>query len=215
MTSPSDEIRNNIMRILYEIHKKSRSPNSIPKGIKDLCKTLKNEFGYKQNEVSHNLDFLVQRGWVAEIVIKKTFTKNLLSREQSQKKYKISDIGIEKYEEASTFHSSRLKPTINVTNINGVTVVGDGNIVNTKYTDLVNVLDQLKQQINQSNKINDTKKLESIADIETIQSQLEKPNPNKSVIKTLFSPLEKIANLGGLISIFDKAKELISPLISG
>ena len=55
-----DVIRDNILRCLYELHRKARSPRSARKGIRDLLRALKERHGYKQQQVATNLDYLVQ-----------------------------------------------------------------------------------------------------------------------------------------------------------
>lgn len=210
-----DEIRDVLMRVLYDIHTQSRSPASIAKGIREITQIVQEKFTCKQQEISHNLDYIIQKGWVIKETIEKSFTtKDGMNINNPQFKYKISDIGIDKYEEASTFHSTKHHPTVNITNINGVTVVGNGNIVNSTYTKLMSELVNLKTALDKSKNISDTQKLEAIADIESIQSQLEKPHPNVSVIKTLFTPLEKVATVAGVYSAYQIVLELIKPLIS-
>tara|TARA_R110002110_G_C13467715_1_gene719476 strand:- start:1886 stop:2530 length:645 start_codon:yes stop_codon:yes gene_type:complete len=209
-----DEIRDNIMRVLHKIHINARSPTSIAKGIRDITQAVKTEYDYKQQEISSNLDYLIQKGWVIKEQVDKTFTtKQGVNVTNPQLKYKISDTGIDRYEEASTFRRVKQHPTFNITNINGVTVIGDGNVVNCKFTELMNELDKFKSEVEQSGKIDETQKLETIADIESIQSQLIKPNPNKSVVKALFEPLSNIATIAGVYNAFELINTLIQPLL--
>jgi len=52
------------------------------------------------------LDYLVQKGWVRQVIQHRTFTTPKgTTRSSEQKKYKISDIGIDKLEGASVFES--------------------------------------------------------------------------------------------------------------
>jgi hypothetical protein len=56
-------------------------------------------------------------------------------------------------------------------------------------------------------------KLETISDIDSLQAQLQKPSPDKSVIQTAWSRIEKTAAVGGVIEFVHKVAELIQPLI--
>ena len=49
-----------------------------------------------------------------------------------QVKYKISDIGITHLEAGTVFGKPETANQVNLTNVQGVTVVGDGNVVNTQ-----------------------------------------------------------------------------------
>jgi hypothetical protein len=55
-------------------------------------------------------------------------------------KYKISDVGINHPEAARVFKKPDKASGINITNTKDMTVVGDGNVVNTQLTDLSRAL---------------------------------------------------------------------------
>ena len=147
MSNPNDIIRDAILRYLYRVHKKARSPKTAAQGIRDIAKGMK-QFGYKLQEMASNLDYLIQKGWVREVVEQRTFTTERGTTQNSEKRsYKISDTGIDKLEAASVYQRASNESRINITNISGVTVVGDGNVVNTNFTDLSRTLDDLKQTV--------------------------------------------------------------------
>ena len=138
MGRDNDEIRRIILKFLYDVHRKARSMKSARVPISKLKSELK-KLGLKEHEIVSNLDYLIQAGWVkveseeVEFKTPKGFTKR-----QKREYYKISDSGINYFEGPSKFQ--RVEKSvygINVTNIQGVTVIGDQNvIVNTKYLDL-------------------------------------------------------------------------------
>lgn len=103
---------------------------------------------------------------------------------------------------------------INITNINGVTVVGSGNIVNTELTDLSSILSKIEVAITSSNKVSEVEKLNAIADIGTIQSQLSKPEPKKSIIKEAWQGVELAATSAGFLDLIQKGAELIGSFLS-
>jgi len=62
--------------------------------------------------------------------------------------------------------------------------------------------------------IDDSTKLSSLSDIGSLQSQLQKPEPNKSVIKELWNAIEKSLVVLGLVEHVSKIGALIEPLVS-
>jgi len=214
MSNPHDLARDFILRHLYLIHERARSPKTAGLKITDLARALKPE-GFKLQEVASNLDYLVQKGWVREVLETRTFTTPRGTTQQAEKRsYKISDSGIDRLEAASMYQRSPIAPHINISNIQGVTVVGDGNVVNTTFADLSRALSDTKRAVLAEPQISEDLKLETISDIDSLQAQLQKPKPDKSVIQTLWSSIEKTAAVGGAIEFVHKVAELIQPLLS-
>src|SRR5437870_10634301 len=115
-----------------------------------------------QEEVSSNLDYLVQVGWIREVVKERSFTTHRgMEMSQEQVKYKISDIGINHLQAGTMFKKPEVTSRVNITNIKGVTIVGDGNVVNTQYADLSRALDVLDKELGASDKLSDEQKLEA------------------------------------------------------
>jgi len=202
-----------ILRHLYAVHGKARSPRSAAILVSELTKALKTS-GYKQQDVASNLDYLVQKGWVREIVEQRKFTTPRGTTQSAERiTYKISDTGIDRLEAASTYQRPAVASHINVTNIRGVTVIGDGNVVNTTFTELSRIFTEMKQAVLNEPQLADSQKLDLVADIESLEAQLQKPTPQKSVIQALWSGIEKAAAVGGVIELVHRASELIQPLL--
>jgi hypothetical protein len=211
--NPNDAIRDAILRFLYSRHQKAKSPKSAAIGVRDLQADMKNQ-GFKQQVVASNLDYLVQKGWVREVVEARTFTTPRGTTQTAERRtYKISDIGIDKLEAASTYERD-VSRRVNITNIKGVTVVGSGNVVNTAFTDLSGVLDELRNEVLSSDRVSDEEKLNLAADIDALQSQLQKPEPNRGVVKSLWEGIEKAANLGGAGALASRAGHLLAQLLT-
>ena len=209
-----DLIRDAILRHLFTVHRSAKSPSKAAVGIRDLHSALKASRGYKQQEVGSNLDYLVQKGWVTEVRIARAFTTNRGTTQNSEQiKYKISDVGLDKLQQASLFQNVPMHSGINITNIHGVTVVGDGNVVNTHFTDLSRVLNEFKAEVQANTTLNDEQKLAVVADIDTLQAQLQKPEPNKSVIGTVWGGIEKAGKIAGLLTMIEKLRGYIQPLL--
>jgi hypothetical protein len=212
--NPNDAIRDAILRHLYEVHSKAKSPKSAGKKIREVQKALR-PVGYKQQEVASNLDYLVQKGWVREDIRERSFTTERGTQIPSeQRSYKISDTGIDKLEAASTYRRPETSSQVNITNIRGVTVVGDGNVVNTSFADVSEVLADMRSAVLALDKLDDEAKLDVVADIDALQSQLQKPNPNRGVVKTLWGGVEKTVTAAGLVELAEKAGRLLGPLLS-
>lgn len=146
MANPHDTVQDEILRHLHAVHQKARSPKSAGLLMSEVSKALKTK-GYKQQEVASNLDYLVQKGWVREVVEHRTFTTRAGTTQSAERRtYKISDSGIDRLEAASMYQRSEVASHVNIINIRGVTLVGNGN-VNTTFTDLSRVLTDLKQAI--------------------------------------------------------------------
>jgi len=210
-----DQIRNEILRLLFEIHKSAKSPASAAVGIRDIQSALKESHQLKQQEVASNLDYLVQKGWVGEKVTARSFTTKTGTTQNSQQtKYKISDIGIDRLEKASLFRKTPLSGTINITNIRGVTVVGDGNVVNANFTEVVDNLRELRDVLEKSPKLNDEQRLEVLADIDALEVQLQKPKLNVRVIELLWQSISAIATIAGFADATFKIGELIQPFLT-
>jgi hypothetical protein len=209
----NDESRDLILRHLYEVHQKAKSPRTAGQSIRELQQALK-PLGLKQADVAHHLDYLVQQGWVREDREERSFTTARGTRQSSERiTYKISHMGIDRLEEASTYKRTMPDGGINVTNISGVTVVGSGNVVNTSFTELSRALTDARSLVLETPGVDETVKLEIVSDIDTLQGQLQKPAPNKYVVSTVWEALERTLNLAGLAELGVKIGSLIAPLL--
>lgn len=187
-----DEIRELILTFMYEHHRKARGIQAQEIGIRALQREMKKLYGLSQQEVASNLDYLVQKEWVKDIHKDRTFsspTGTVYPSEQVT--YKISDAGIDRIEGESRF--KRLSPFggVNIANVQGVVVVGNQNVVHSQFVPLSNDLELLRQEIIRS-PLTDSDKVNAIAEIQTIQSQLAKQKPDDSIIKKAWTTIERI-----------------------
>lgn len=183
VVNPDDEIRDAILRHLYSVHQKASSPTSAAIKVSDLHKAMK-VLGYKRNKIGGPLDYLIQTGHAVEVVEERTYpTKGGTVQSSPQKTYKISDKGVDRVQKASLFQQLPTGRHINVTTISGVTVVGDNNVVSTKYADLSQELSALRTTLLSAHEVAEADKLNVAADIDTIRSQLQKPEPDGGLIR--------------------------------
>ena len=211
-----DKIRKMILGELYQLHKNARGLTSARKSISELKRLLKKNLGLSDKEIVSNLDYLVQSGWViVEKEISEFTTKRGTTRRQEKKYFKISDIGIDFFEGISMFQRvQRSYAGIKINNVNGVTILGNGNaVVNTQYADLYKQLCLLSEVLRNSGQLSDEQKLNYVGEIETIKAQLMKTTPDKSIIKRAWEKLKPLATISGIITLFSHVANLIANLL--
>ncbi len=209
----SDEIRQKILEYLNKVREKARSLSSISAKITDIKKALKT-YGISQNEVVINLDHLVQNGWVTENIEKKSYITPKGFEVPSEKRtYKLSDLGLKHFEGSSIFDGFQSYAGINISNINGVIVVGSNNVVRAEFADLYKKLDQLDSSMKISDQLNDEQKLSIHSDIETIKEQLSKTTPDKSILQRSLRGLVVLSSIPGLVNLFDLVKTGLETLL--
>ena len=209
-----DERRDKILRFLYERHKKTRGIQKIPIGIRDLQSEMKKKHEMSQPEVSSNLDYLIQVGWVREVVKDRKFkTSGGMEVSSEQIKYKISDIGINHLEAGTTFKKPQAASQVNITNIKGVTILGDGNIVNAEFTDLSRALAELDEKIAETSDLTDEQKLDAAGDLATIRVQIAKKQPDRSIIRSAWESLKFLADVASVADAATKVGVLVAGLL--
>jgi hypothetical protein len=211
----ADAVRDAILRYLYRIHGAARSVRATAITIRDLQSALR-PLGYKQQEVASNLDYLIQKGWVVEVVEDRTYTTPRGTTQHSDRRsYKISAAGMDLLDGGNSLYGrSQVGSSINVTNVNGVTVVGDGNVVNTGYANAAEALSKLRDAVLKS-EISDETRLVVAADIDTLQAQLQKPEPDPGIIKLAWSGIREVVTAGELAELGFKVGALLAPILGG
>jgi len=182
--------------------------------ISDIRKELKASHDLSQQEVMSNLNYLLSQGWVEEDKVEKSVplpTGTVIP--QSTSFYKITAAGIDKIEGPGEFTMDKFKGIkIEATGQNIITV-GDGNQVNAKYQDAAGALVDLKQALLQSTSITETQKLDIVADIDSIQSQLAKAKPNRTVIQGAWEAVKKLDTALGFADKVTKVAGLLAPFL--
>ena len=210
-----DEKRDAILRFLYHRHKTTRGISKIPVGIRDLQSEMKKQHRMTQSEVASNLDYLVQVQWVREVVRERDFTTAKgMKVSQEQVKYKISDTGIDHLEAGSVFKKPQAGSNINITNVKGVTILGDGNIVNTELTDLSRAIEEMDHAITACDGLTDRQKLDASADLSTIRAQIAKPAPNRSIVSAAWGALNAVATIDGVVGAATRVSHLLASLLA-
>ncbi len=211
----SDQIRDAILRLLYQLHRRSRSMDGQQIGIQDLQRRMKRELGLTQSEVAANPGYPIEQEFVRKIVTPRTFTTRSGTTQSSERvTYKISKAGIDRVEGDSEFRSTSPFSGINITAINGLVAVGQGNrqkMVQNQFESLSAQLDKLEQAIRESH-LAEENKLNALAEIETIDAQLAKREANPTIISQAWRALEHIVTAGKAAELAVKVGETITRL---
>jgi len=217
ITPSSTEIRAWILDYFFSRYKSatsSRGKRGFAAKIGDVRKDLKSKHGLTQQEVVGNLHYLLSQGWVAEERVTKNFplpSGAVVPQETSF--FKITAAGIDKIEGAGEFTMPRFHGIkIEATGQNIITL-GDGNQVNARFGELAGALSALRNAVVGS-KEDETTKMSVVADIDTIQSQLAKPSPNRRIVASAWEAVEAAATMDGVAGFVSRVTSLIGSLLS-
>jgi hypothetical protein len=211
------EIRHTLLRYFYDRNRNATSVRG-KKGsavkIRDVKSELKAQAALTQQEVMSNLTYLLSQGWVEEDAVEKSFTApggTVIPSTTSY--YKITAAGIDKIEGPGEFtmpkfHGIKIEATGQ-----SIVTVGDGNQINAKFGDLGSALADLRETITKST-APESDKMNLVADIETVQSQLAKPSPNRSIISAAWSSIKGAAVIAECIPLIERVQTFIAPLMS-
>jgi hypothetical protein len=213
----NNEIRSIMLNYFYERNQNATSARG-KKGsavkISDVKKELKASHGLAQQEVQSNLTYLISQGWAEEDTVEKSFTApggTVIPSSTSY--YRITAAGIDKIEGPGEFTMPKFHGIkIEATGQNIITL-GDGNQINAQFNELGNALVELREMITES-QVAEAVKLELAADIDTIQSQLAKPVPNRSIVTAAWETVKGAATIDGCIGLVTKITGLIGPLLT-
>ena len=213
MSTLEDEIRDQIMEFFYEMYRnRSGTFRGRERGdivVSEISKTSK----YDRREISRNLGYLAKSGWI-EHVIKYEPSRGDPNIKLEKHSYEITREGIDIIEGESKYMNNKYQG-INISNVGGVVVLGDKNIVNQNYKELNNLLNELSDII-RNEAIDDTEKINSVADIETMQQQIMKPIPDKGILSKAWENIRDIdlnkslQSAGKILDLVDRVGKFIS-----
>lgn len=213
---PDEEIQKAILNYLAEKRKKARGIKGVSAKFSEIEKAIKNKFKNKKltkGKISHNLDLLVQFGWIAIDKEEKKLKSGMIVH---QSRYKLSPEGI-KYTSISPSRFIDVKKKyfdINISTHSGMVIIGDRNIaVYQNFNEVAKLLEEVGRLIGKA-QIPITEQTEMISEIQTIESQLLKEKPTKEILKTAFkNVLEKTKKyskeLRPVIELILKLKSLL------
>jgi hypothetical protein len=213
----NNEIRRIMLQYFYDRNRNAisaRGKKGSAVKVSDVKKELKASHGLTQQEVQSNLTYLMSQGWVEEDTIEKSFTApggTVIPSSTSY--YRITAAGIDKIEGPGEFTMPKFHGiNIQATGQNIITL-GDGNQINAQFNELGSALAELRKAITESDAA-DADKLALVADIDTIQSQLAKPAPNKGIIAAAWETVETAATIDGCVGLVQKVAGLFGGLLT-
>lgn len=182
--------------------------------ISDIKADLKAMHNLTQPEVQSNLTYLISQGWVEkEEVVKEIRGPRGTTFPSATPFYKITAPGIDKIEGPGEFTMEKFHGIkIEATGQNIITV-GDGNRVDSRYEALGESLAELNKLITNSVE-SDADKLNYVADIDTIQSQLAKPEPNRTIIGATWQSVKGAAAINGCSTLIFRIGDLIKGFLA-
>jgi hypothetical protein len=212
----NNEIRTLMLQYFYDRNKNAtsiRGKKGSSVKISDVKRELKASHSLAQQEVQSNLTYLISQGWVKEDAVEKSYTAPGGTIIPSTTHfYTITAAGIDKIEGPGEFTMPKLHGIkIEATGQNIITL-GDGNQINAKFGDLGQSLAELRNAITSSD-VAESTKLELVADIDTIQSQLAKTEPNPTIIKSAWEVLKQAAAINGCTALVTKVAGLLHHFI--
>lgn len=206
------EIRRIMLEYFYDRNRNatsSRGKKGSAVKISDVKKELKAANGLTQQEVQSNLTYLISQGWVEEDSVEKSFTApSGTVIPSSTSFYKITAAGIDKIDGPGEFTMPKFQGiNIQATGQNIITL-GDGNQINAQFSELGKELVELRETITKSD-APEQEKMSLIADIDTIESQLAKPQPNRGIIAAAWETVKGAASIGGCADLVQRVGGLI------
>jgi hypothetical protein len=215
--NPNDVVRKQILRYFYDRNSgatSARGKKGSAMKISDVKRELKAKYGMTQQSVISNLTYLIDRGWVKKCEVQKTVNVPGGTIPSTVTWYEISALGIDKIEGGSEFEPKDRYPGINV-NATGMNVItlGDGNVVNARFSELREKLDGVKFQMSSSGMLSEKQKLDVAVDIESMKDQLAKENPDTTILGHLWSGIDRVAKVAGIADAVQKVWPFISPLL--
>ena len=91
--------------------------------------------------------------------------------------------------------------------------VGDGNYASARFNGLSSELGALRDELVASTHLDDAEKVAAAADIETLEMQIVKPEPNHSIVREALTGIKIVAAAAGLAAhvagITDHLRDLL------
>lgn len=161
-----------------------------------------------------SLNYLLSQGWVEEDKVEKSVPlRSGTVIPQSTSYYKISAPGVDKIEGPGQFTMDKFKGIKSQATGQNIITVGDGNQVDARYRTTASALVDLKEALLQSSAITESQKLDVVADIDSIQSQLAKAEPNRTVVRGAWEAVKKLDTVLGLADKVGKVAALLAPFL--
>ncbi len=210
------ELRRLVLEYFYERSQNAtsaRGKQGLAIKISDVKRELRLSEQLSQKEVMANLLYLLSEGWVEEEKVEKQVpTKSGTVVPSTTSYYKITARGIDKIEGEGEFTMDKFKGIkIEATGQNIITV-GDGNQVNALHKEQADALLLLRSSVLTAPELSEPGKLDIVSDIDTIQTQLAKATPSRTIVSAAWDSIKNLATGASLAVNLAKVGELLAPL---
>lgn len=129
--------------------------------------------------------------------------------------YIITAAGIDYIGGKSVFSRDRFEGIrIEATGQNIITL-GDGNQVDARFQKLGDSLSELRQALKHSDELDDKQKVEVIVDVDTLQAQLARTTPDRTIVERLWENINRAASIAGLAQAAAQVAPWITRLLTG
>ncbi len=203
-----DEIREAVLKFLYDYSKKRGDWVALHYACMEVKKLID---GLDRKDVLREIYYLIDEGYIKK---RTETTKGILAGgSYKTEQIRISSTGIQRFEKTK-FTKQRRFSSISLEGDNNVVVFGDnlGSITQTKGSS-IEELNKLIEATKQSS-LSEEEKMNLIGDIETIKSQLIKPNPIKAVIQSAWLSISAAATFSGAHDFIVKIQHFLSGWIA-
>jgi hypothetical protein len=213
----NNEIRTIILQYFYDRNKvgtSMRGKKGVSAKISVVQSELKAAHALSRAEVTRAVAYLIDQGWVTTDEIHKTFTTiQGTAIPSSVLYYRITAAGVDKIEGEGEYTMAKFHGiNINATGQNIITL-GDNNQVDAKFECIANRLIEFKDVVRKASDVKDSDKVSIIADVDTMESQLAKPEPNPTVLRTIWAGIEKITTATSLAANVAAIAPALTPLL--
>jgi hypothetical protein len=176
---------------------------------------LKRTHSLTAQDIHSNLTYLESQGWVEDQHVAKSFTTNKGGVIPSVTSYYIiTAAGIDRIGGPSSFMRDRFEGIrIEATGQNIITL-GDGNQVDVRFQALGEALSGLREAIKSSDKAAEQEKLSLVVDVDTLQTQLASPRPDRALVSNLWERINLAAAVAGLVDAAAKVGSLIATALA-
>lgn len=191
----NDEIRWRILRLLYDERVASGTRRRFL--WSELRKKVRTELELPPAETTHNLEYLVQSGWVEKEIEPYTGPRSRTFGTMREL-YTIAAKAVDLFENGSIFSSSPPVQELVIAGDHNIVQVGPNAYAHVRYGDLQSALQALLQAATLSEELSPDQKLQVMADGRAIQAQLLKPDPDKTILNRLKEGVGWLADIASL-----------------